>query len=49
MDDYIFAGWEHHRKADVTAKNAGDFRNRKDRDAYRKSFDRLLHDLKAEA
>jgi hypothetical protein len=26
LDDYIFTGWQHHRKPDVTAKNVGDFR-----------------------
>ena len=32
MDDYIFDGRGRHRKADVTAKNAGDFRRWKRRD-----------------
>ena len=49
LDDYIFTGWEHHRKADVTAKNVGDFRQWKSRDDYQKALDRLLRDLKAEA
>lgn len=49
LDDYIFTGWTHHRKADVTAKTAGDFRQWKCHDDYQKAFDRLLRDLKAEA
>src|SRR3712207_2105084 len=49
LDDYIFTNWEHHRKADVTAKNVGDFRRWKNHDDYRNAFDRLLRDLKAEA
>jgi hypothetical protein len=48
LDDYIFTGWNHHRKADVIAKNVGDFRKWKDHDSYQKSLDRLLRDLKAE-
>jgi hypothetical protein len=48
LDDYIFTGWQHHRRADVTAKNVGDFRKWKGHDSYRKAFDRLLRDLKAE-
>lgn len=48
LDDYIFIGWQHHRKADVTAKNVGDFRQWRDHDSYQKAFDRLLRDLKAE-
>lgn len=48
LDDYIFTGWNHHRKADVIAKNVGDFRQWKDHDSYSKAFDRLLRDLKAE-
>ncbi len=35
--------------AGVTAKNVGDFRQWKQHDDYRKAFDRLLRDLKAEA
>jgi uncharacterized protein YjbI with pentapeptide repeats len=48
LDDYIFTGWRHHRKADVTAKNVGDFRQWKQHDSYLKAFERLLRDLKAE-
>lgn len=48
LDDYIFTGWTHHRKADVTAKNVGDFRQWEQHAAYKKAFDRLLRDLKAE-
>jgi hypothetical protein len=47
LDDYIFTGWNHHRKTDLTAKNVGDFRHWKNHDSYQKAFDRLLHDLKA--
>jgi hypothetical protein len=49
LDDYIFTGWNHHRKADVTAKNVGDFRFWNEPEKYKKAFDRLLRDLKAEA
>jgi hypothetical protein len=48
LDDYIFSGWNHHRKADVTAKNVGDFRLWNEPEKYKKAFDRLLRDLKAE-
>lgn len=48
LDDYIFAGWNHHRKADVIAKNVGDVRLWHDPEKYKKAFDRLLRDLKAE-
>lgn len=48
LDDYIFTGWHHHRKADVVAKNVGDFRSWKDHDSYQRAFGRLLRDLKAE-
>lgn len=47
LDDYIFTGWNHHRKADVTAKNVGDFRQWKEHDPYQKVFTRLLRALKA--
>ena len=49
LDDYIFEGWNHHRKADVLAKHVGDFRGWKNYDSYRKAFDRLLRDLTAGA
>jgi hypothetical protein len=48
LDDYIFSGWQHHRKADVVAKNVGDFRNWGNPDAYQQAFNRLLRDLKAD-
>lgn len=48
IDDYIFAGWDHYRKADVLAKNVGDFRNWHDPAIYRDKLSRLLRDLKAE-
>jgi hypothetical protein len=44
----IFNGWEHHRKADVVAKNVGDFRSWKRHDSYQNAFGRLLRDLQAE-
>src|ERR1043165_796634 len=47
LDDYVIGGWEHHRKADVLAKNIGDFREWKDPDPYRKAVDRLVKDLTA--
>lgn len=48
LDDYIFE-WNHHRKADVTLKNVGDFRFWNEPEKYKKAFDRLLRDLKAES
>lgn len=47
IDDYIFEGWEHPRKADVVSKVVGDFRKWRERDEYRKGFGRLMRDLKA--
>ena len=48
LDGYIFTGWTHRRRADVVAKNVGDFRERRQCDSYQKVFNRLLRDLKAE-
>ena len=48
LDDYIFTGWNHHRKADVLSKNIGDFREWEKSDTYRKKLDRLIRDLKPE-
>lgn len=48
LDDYIFNGWNHHRKADVLAKNVGDFRQWKEPELYRKNLNRLIRDLNAE-
>jgi uncharacterized protein YjbI with pentapeptide repeats len=48
LDDFVFAEWQHYRKADLIAKNVGDFRKWKNHDDYKKAFDRLLRDLKAE-
>jgi hypothetical protein len=48
LDDFIFQGWEHERKADVVNKVVGDFLGWKDHDAYQKSLARLVSDLKAE-
>lgn len=46
LDNYIFTDWNHYRKADVTAKNVGDFRQWKEPELYRKALDRLIRDLK---
>ncbi|HEX8887923.1 MAG TPA: TIR domain-containing protein [Pyrinomonadaceae bacterium] len=48
LDDYIFTGWNHHRKADVIAMNVEDFRNWHEPGQYKKAFERLLRDLKPE-
>lgn len=48
LDDYIFAGWNHHRKADVLCKNVGDFRQWHDPAVYRIRLDRLVRDLRSE-
>jgi TIR domain/Pentapeptide repeats (8 copies) len=45
LDDFIFSGWNHYRKADVTLKNVGDFRNWQDPTQYKQAFDRLVRDL----
>ena len=42
IDDYIFEEWSHPRKADVTAKVVGDFRDFKE---YEKSFRKLVESL----
>jgi hypothetical protein len=47
LDDYLFNEWNHYRKADVIAKNVGDFRRWHEPERYKKSFERLLRDLKA--
>ena len=46
LDDYIFQGWNHHRKADVIAKSIGDFRRWNESTIYRKALNRLLRDLR---
>lgn len=48
LDDYIFDVWEHYRKADVTAKNVGDFRQWEVPEEYEKKLARLIQDLKIE-
>ena len=48
LDDYIFDEWSHHRKADVTSKNVGDFRQWKDPELYQKALRRLMRDLETE-
>lgn len=47
VDDYVLDGWNHHRKADVTCKNIGDFRDWNDPDKYKKALDRLIRDLQS--
>lgn len=47
LDDYVIRGWEHHRKADVLAKNIGDFRNWRDSNSYQNALHRLIRDLRA--
>jgi uncharacterized protein YjbI with pentapeptide repeats len=48
LDGHVFAGWDHPRKADLTAKVVGDFSAWKDHDAYQKAFERLLAALQAQ-
>ena len=48
LDDFLFGGWKHHRKADVIAKTVGDFRRWADSESYQKAFARLIRDLRAE-
>jgi hypothetical protein len=46
IDNYVFDGWEHHRKSDVTGRNIGDFLGwDSDNDKYLNSLNRLLHAL----
>jgi hypothetical protein len=47
LDDYVFTGWNHYRKADVTAKYIGDFCHWKEPAIYRISLERLINDLRA--
>jgi hypothetical protein len=48
LDDYVFTEWNHHRKADVIAKNIGDFRNWENHDSYKSAFNKLLQALRTE-
>jgi hypothetical protein len=49
LDDHLFHGWEHERKADVTKKVVANARGwETKRGVYKKVLDRLLRDLKAE-
>lgn len=48
IDDYIFTGWHHHRKADVIEKCVGNFRQWQRPESYSKALDRLIRDLKAD-
>jgi hypothetical protein len=45
IDNYIFDGWEHHRKADVVSKVVGDF---SDPRQYQKSLNKLIDNLNKE-
>jgi hypothetical protein len=46
VDNYIFDGWEHHRKADVTNRTIGDFVGwRRSTRKYEDALQRLLHAL----
>lgn len=47
MDDAVTDGGRAWTAAVRRARNVGDFTRRKDHGSYRKSFDRLLRDLKA--
>ncbi len=49
VDDYIFSGWNHPRKADVLAKHVGDFCMWRELEVYRKQLNRLVRDLKTNA
>ncbi len=49
IDDFLFRGWEHERKVDVTKKVIADARVwDKDPAVYRRVLDRLIRDLKSE-
>jgi uncharacterized protein YjbI with pentapeptide repeats len=49
LDDYIFKGWEHERKVDVTKKVVADARGwDANRDVYTSVRDRLIRDLKSD-
>ena len=49
LDDFIFKGWDHERKVDVTKKVIADARGwANDPAVYRGVLDRLLRDLKSE-
>ncbi len=49
LDDFLFKGWQHERKVDVTKKVIADARNwDKKRGVYKKVLDRLIRDLKAQ-
>jgi hypothetical protein len=48
LDDFVFQGWEHERKADVTKKVIADARGwESDAKVYARVRDRLIKDLKA--
>jgi uncharacterized protein YjbI with pentapeptide repeats len=45
LDDYVINEWSHHRKADMTGKKIGDFRNWRNDADYRKELKRLLDSI----
>jgi len=45
IDDYLFEKWDHHLKADVVRKVAGDFRGWDNLATYSKAFPRFLDAL----
>jgi len=48
IDEYLFEKWEHPFKSDVLSKVVGDFRQWRNRDGYRRAFERLLRALREE-
>jgi hypothetical protein len=49
VDDFIFNGWEHARKVDVTSKVIADARNWTDPKDYKMVLDKLIRDLKPDS
>jgi hypothetical protein len=45
IDDFLFATWDHPRKADVISKVVGDFKKWQDDESYQKSLARLRESL----
>ena len=45
LDDYVFEGWEHPRKAELIAKHIGDFRDWEDDANYQRGLEQLLRAL----
>ena len=49
IDSFLFNGWEHERKTDVTRKVAADARGwERDNEVYQRVLKRLVRDLKPE-